>query len=1226
MRFERLDLTAFGPFTDLVLELGEPGVHLVYGPNEAGKTSALEATRSLLYNIPHRTTFGFLHGMPNLRLGAVLSSDGGDTLELIRHKRNKDPLTRPDGSTLQEGVLQSFLNGVPEEVFASVFTLTREELHRGGQNLIRGEGDVGQALYSARSGQDMNAVLKRLEERQKALYLRKGSLPQLNSALAELKETTAARESASTLTEDFMRLKADALEADKRFKELDDLLKNAESASRHWEALATALPSLRLRRQALAALREIDSQGPLAGSDAEKRLNALEKTLDLGDQQQHRLENTLTSHNAKLAELHVDDRLLEIREKVEALVRSVESIGEAALSLDAHTHDGREHRARAESLLRQVRPGDELGDAGVSRVPGPTAERLVELAKQYPDLRTRAADACRQVEEKDRELSRGSEALARLSEGEGEDGEGDALGAAVSEYPATLVADLGKAYEEAAKQAARFDALAAEPGWGFDIEVADLLSIAVPGREEVAAMQGRFTEHRADLKNHRAARTKAEQALRRSQNKLNALRTQEDPPTLGELQSARQERDALWVRVRAGGADAELLLDFQSALAKADGLADRLRESAEAVANRLTLENQVQEREQNLRDQEEDLDALTSLEAELAREWAALWPADGPAAPALESAGAALDRLEKLRDLHDGLGERQQSVTSLEEAALALNAQLVDLLTAAGVAVDTMDTLDVQPRTGATAIVVLPQLKALAEAELDRRRRAAQARTSAQALVDSTVKDLEKLQVEQERAEREKTSWQLEWGRVTAAAGFESGSDPEEVRSGLALLEDAADEWDKARATEKAIDREEQRIAEFDQRLVAVFDRSGRPLPQERVERARALEDLHKDTEKNHTADTKRDDLEQTIASARSELEETLAGRDRADKKLAALLDETAVSSTVELREAIDRSRDADQERERVRQAEKQLAKIGEIDDLEEQVRNLSDIEIDEQTEQARREFDEVKQERDQAHIALTQANGKLERIDSTAEAARLAEREVALAEQITDQSEEYVRVTLARKVLLERMEEYRKRHQGPILRRAEELFAFLALGEFTHLYPDLDDKGGNVLRVVRRGGQVVEIAELSEGTADQLYLALRLASLEHYDEIGQPMPLVLDDVFMTFDDQRSEAALRVLDEMSDRFQIVLFTHHAHLGRLAERALPSGRAHVHTLPRYTPPVLGSAEDTLPDTATNDAPRRHDAAERGGRICKSCGEQFAHTGRGRPPVRCPKCRE
>lgn len=385
------------------------------------------------------------------------------------------------------------------------------------------------------------------------------------------------------------------------------------------------------------------------------------------------------------------------------------------------------------------------------------------------------------------------------------------------------------------------------------------------------------------------------------------------------------------------------------------------------------------------------------------------------------------------------------------------------------------------------------------------------------------------------------------------------------------------------------------------------------------------LEELRRDARDNAAAADKRDELEETIASEESELARACAERDAARAKLDILLTETGVATEAELRAAIGRAHDAEEERRSLRQAEEQLSGHGEIDDLEERARNLSDSEVDGRAEQAEYELGEVRRQRDDANTRLADARNALARIDGAAEAARLADEEAALEGRIAEQAEEYVKVTLARQMLLDRMEEYRKRNQDPVLRRAEELFAFLTLGEFPRLLPDLDEKGGNVLRVERRNGDTVDIGDLSEGTADQLYLALRLASLDHYAEAGQTMPFIVDDVFMTFDDERSEAALHVLDGISDRFQVVVFTHHSHLADLAERALPPGRAHVHTLPRYTPMGRGAADDALSGADPGEAAELRGSEGPDERVCKDCGEPFAHVGRGRPPVRCPSCR-
>ena len=54
MRFRRLDLLAFGPFTDRTIDLaqGPPGLQLIYGLNEAGKSSLLRAIHGALFGIP----------------------------------------------------------------------------------------------------------------------------------------------------------------------------------------------------------------------------------------------------------------------------------------------------------------------------------------------------------------------------------------------------------------------------------------------------------------------------------------------------------------------------------------------------------------------------------------------------------------------------------------------------------------------------------------------------------------------------------------------------------------------------------------------------------------------------------------------------------------------------------------------------------------------------------------------------------------------------------------------------------------------------------------------------------------------------------------------------------------------------------------------------------------------------------------------------------------------
>jgi uncharacterized protein YhaN len=108
-----------------------------------------------------------------------------------------------------------------------------------------------------------------------------------------------------------------------------------------------------------------------------------------------------------------------------------------------------------------------------------------------------------------------------------------------------------------------------------------------------------------------------------------------------------------------------------------------------------------------------------------------------------------------------------------------------------------------------------------------------------------------------------------------------------------------------------------------------------------------------------------------------------------------------------------------------------------------------------------------------------------------------------------------------------------------------------------------MDDEA--VLRAVRADGTDVGIEALSDGTRDQLYLALRLASLERHAHLNEPMPLVLDDVLVHSDDERARAALEVLGDVAQTTEVLFFTHHARLVDLAREALGESRLALHRL-------------------------------------------------------------
>ncbi len=112
----------------------------------------------------------------------------------------------------------------------------------------------------------------------------------------------------------------------------------------------------------------------------------------------------------------------------------------------------------------------------------------------------------------------------------------------------------------------------------------------------------------------------------------------------------------------------------------------------------------------------------------------------------------------------------------------------------------------------------------------------------------------------------------------------------------------------------------------------------------------------------------------------------------------------------------------------------------------------------------------------------------------------------------------------------------------------------------------EYDERGHPVLVGIRSGGgEQVAVTGLSDGTADQLYLALRLAGIEQYLDVSEPLPFVVDDILLRFDDERSMATLKILAALAARTQVIFFTHHQHMVELARRCIDEQMLCVHRL-------------------------------------------------------------
>jgi uncharacterized protein YhaN len=184
-------------------------------------------------------------------------------------------------------------------------------------------------------------------------------------------------------------------------------------------------------------------------------------------------------------------------------------------------------------------------------------------------------------------------------------------------------------------------------------------------------------------------------------------------------------------------------------------------------------------------------------------------------------------------------------------------------------------------------------------------------------------------------------------------------------------------------------------------------------------------------------------------------------------------------------------------------------------------------------------------------HRELTTEFERLQASDESTFQAQKVEDALARVRPAVGQ---YLRLRLASGVLQRAIESYRDKHQGPVLKRASELFALLTLGDHCGLTTGFSDDDKPVMVAIRKNREQVTVDGLSDGTRDQLYLALRLAAIEHHVETVAPCPVIFDDILINSDDSRASAALQVISELAKRTQVLFFTHHRRLAELGMKA------------------------------------------------------------------------
>ena len=318
-----------------------------------------------------------------------------------------------------------------------------------------------------------------------------------------------------------------------------------------------------------------------------------------------------------------------------------------------------------------------------------------------------------------------------------------------------------------------------------------------------------------------------------------------------------------------------------------------------------------------------------------------------------------------------------------------------------------------------------------------------------------------------------------------------------------------------------------------------------------RVKRGRASK-KYKAQEKETTAEIEDADL--TIRSTQDQL--------------AALRNQARVKTDDELEAAWDRSQTMRDLKQRLETVERELTRNGDglsIQELEHDAGELDADAVEDELGRVSAELEDLQTTRDKLRDHKQTVQNEMQAKDGSDMAAAASEEAEQHLAAMFSGIEQYLRLQIAALILEQRIEEYRQKNQAPVLSRAGELFAKLTLGSFANLRDELNESGIPILLGVRPNDLEVAVDQMSDGTRDQLYLALRLATLEQYLKKGEPMPFVVDDILIGFDDNRTKVCLEVLAELAASTQVLVFTHHRRVVELAEKLEAQAGIFIHEL-------------------------------------------------------------
>ena len=1168
MRLRRLVLSRYGMFTDHALDFGErngdgPDLHLVYGLNEAGKSTALAGFLDLLFGIEQQSRYHFLHGYEAMRIDSDLEIDGR-VHRLARIRRKRQSLVDEHGRPVADGVLVHALGGMTREAYRAMFSLDDETLEEGGEEILRSEGDLGRLLFASSAGLvELTRGLKGLRHGAEQFHRTRARRTTLQQLKTELSTLDQEKKAIDTEASRFARLVTDRDGARSAYDEAMGERAKRETARDAVERRIQGLPWLEELQRLRGELGELESlpEVPETWSkdiddlmDQEPRLSTELKGL------QRRREELA----ARMEALPVDDEVLALESRIVQLADPRARHVTAEADLPERHAQRREYDAGIRTIVLRLRDAADLDPASLVVSSGVTGV-LNDLIERRSGIEERLVTTADEVNRTETLVGTAHRALEDSAEQVGDD-DGSAFDRLNGAINAVQADDCRSRF---AMHSAQRDVLQGT----LDGQIAELhpwegsvgilAGVQAPEAEEMASWQAALDRVAQDIDRLEGDRARLQAEQNRFRGLMQAKVTETGVVNDEEAARLRAQRDEAWRTHRA-------VLDD----ATADVFQGRLEEDDEATAARIAHATQLaalRQASDGLRDNAskaqrnaEDLARTQKQREEVLEEVAiAVQIMRDSGVPSLRpdtslpKLSAWVQRRVAIQQTVVDIRRHEAEIEGACRAETRLHEGLSKALTDAGIAHD--------------AGLDLGELTAIGRGAMDTDKERRAAHTTAKRELDGIRAEFERRRADAEQARRKDVKWHTDWTEALSRCWL-GEIEPEPgtaaVRRMLADVADLESTLEKRALLAERIEKMEQDRALFTAAVQALAEQLGEAFDRGQVV---AIGDaLRARLDKAvHNRDTRMElgkDMEKVVEAERK-AESRLAELSAVAVQMFEVLKVKSLGDVAQCLRRIERRTEL---RPDVAEREAKLIAMMKASSLTEVAATLEDAameELEHQCADIKARLEDVSQRTKELYLALARAEDAIGAVGGDDAVALLAARRRAVLLEIEEGALDYLRTRLGIEAADRALVAYRDAHRSSMMERASKAFRTISRGAYSGLDTQITDKGEVLVGVGASTGAKIA-SRMSKGARFQLYLALRVAGYHEFVSQYGPVPFVADDILETFDDFRAEEAFGLLAEAARVGQVICLSHHRHLCQIAQDICPE--VAIHALPEPLP--------------------------------------------------------